>query len=153
MSELRAMIRELLLEELGKAGQHLTNTSALGLTGKGPEQQNNEVVLIRSSADLARFATRVLALAVDPETAKRIRRGDHPFLLAENNSAAPSASGVRHAAPAADKHFEKGVISEKDVARLTDETGKITCSPTVCLTPLARDALRRRGIKIVRKTP
>lgn len=146
MSELRAMIRELLTEELGRMGESVQ-------TGLTEEQSPEEFVSIRSTDDLSRFAGRVLALASDPDTARRIEQGRYPFRLADAASNGLLAS-PDHRAPSNDgHHFEKGVVSEKNVANLASGIRQVSCGATVCLTPLARDALRRRGITIVRKAP
>ncbi len=148
MSDLRKMIRELLLEELGKIKE---NTSS-GETNNPPSAHE---VTISNSADLSRFATNVLSLAKDSNIANQIERGDYPFRLL--TTAGVSMSSMRTVpsnsqSGATPKYFEKGIVTEKDIAALPAEVNEISCGTSVCLTPLARDALRRREIKIVRKS-
>lgn len=146
MSDLRTMIRELLTEELGRMDKSVQRRLT---TDDSPE----EPVSIHSTADLSRFAARVLALAADPDNARRIEQGRYPFRLADAASNDSSTSPDHPPPSNSGHHFEKGVVSEKNVANLASGIRQVSCGVTVCLTPLARDALRRRGITIVRKAP
>ena len=72
MSDLRAMIREILSEEL--AG--LRKAPVL------PAQTRDEVVSIRTNAELAAFVKRLLSLAQDSRLRADIETGRHVFRLA-----------------------------------------------------------------------
>jgi hypothetical protein len=50
-------------------------------------------------------------------------------------------------------HFEKGLISERDIAKLPAGLASVQVSKRVRFTPLAQDELRRRGVKIERTSP
>ncbi|MBL4769056.1 MAG: hypothetical protein JKY94_15320, partial [Rhodobacteraceae bacterium] len=46
--------------------------------------------------------------------------------------------------------FERGLVSERDVASLPQDMRRVDVGKTVRFTPLARDELRRRNIKVER---
>ncbi len=148
MSDLRKVIRELLLEELGKIKENTSSSE----TNNSPRA---EKVTISSSADLCRFATNVLSLAKDPNIANQIERGNYPFRLVTTAGVSMSSmeAGSHNSQPGVtQKYFEKGIVTEKNIAALPAEVREVSCGTSVCLTPLARDAIRRREIKIVRKS-
>ncbi|WP_108881568.1 hypothetical protein [Anderseniella sp. Alg231-50] len=142
MSDMRAMIRQILREELA----HLR-----GPGGHQPVSQKTETVSITSDAELNRFAHRMLQLAQNPETGAAIRDGQHVFRLASGSSRAGHADP---AAPTGQRQagadVEKGLLTEKHVTALADGTKVLRLGKSVCLTPLAKDELRRKGIKIER---
>ncbi len=142
MKDIRALVRQILAEELGRHG--------IG-TG-GPRR---EPVSIRRSADLDAFALRVLEMARSVDLAAELRSGRLRFEL-ESGSASPSRSiaerpSARASAPAAaTPRFDKGLVTEKHVAGLANGAS-ISVGKSVCFTPLAKDELRRKGIKVERK--
>lgn len=130
--EIRELIREVLREELGRTG------------GAGPGPVREERVRIGSDADLNAFALRMLDLARDAGASREIREGRHVFRL----SGAATSPG-RSAAQAA-AEFAPGLISERQVHALPDDTRSVRAGRGVRFTPLALDELRRRGIKLER---
>lgn len=150
MQEMRALIREVLAEELAKLRD--------GDAPAARPQVREEVVDLRSSADLQAFVQRIMALAQDGGARAEIEAGRHVFRLGASAStgARPAPTDPyqpRSPAPTAAPspvRFERGLISERDIAALPDGQRSIQIAKTVRFTPLARDELRRRGIKIER---
>ena len=131
--DLRSVIRELLAEELAAIqGEAAAPTSAV----------RAEEVSIDTDDALGAFVKRILELAKDDEARAEIEQGRHVFRLARGvQVAAPKASAAR---------YERGLITEKDIAKLPAGLTSIEAGKRVRFTPLARDELRRRGIKIER---
>lgn len=119
--ELRKMVREVLREAVPQRS---------GTAGAAVES-----VQIGDDRDLAAFVARV----TEPVTLERIRSGKLRFTL---GGATPSA-----AAPAAPL---TGVITEQKLDRLS-RGGTLLLAPDAVLTPLARDRVRRLGLKIERR--
>jgi hypothetical protein len=141
MSELRHLIREILTEELGK----LPNAQP-------GAQATEELVMIKSNADLATFVRRLMGAAQDGRLRADIEAGRHVFRLADDgvqHIQAHHPSGPNPSARPAVR-FERGLVSERDVASLPRDALRIDVGKTVRFTPLARDELRRRGIKVER---
>jgi len=145
MSELRHLIREILVEELKRLpGQ-----------GAGPDvvpSVTEEQVSIRSNADLTAFVQRLMAAAQDGRLRGDIMAGRHVFRLADTAPRQVQAHQPLAPSPQAQGtvRFERGMISERDVASLARETTRIDIGKSVRFTPLARDELRRRGITVER---
>ncbi|RMF34158.1 MAG: hypothetical protein D6754_15490, partial [Alphaproteobacteria bacterium] len=60
---------------------------------------------------------------------------------------APIVTGPPQAAP---PRLDKPLVTERDVAALAQAARRLVLGPRSRLTPLARDELRRRGIRIER---
>lgn len=144
MEDLRGMIRELLAEELAR----VRNPSSSGT--------REEVVRIENDRDLAAFARRVLEIAGNGAGAEDIRRGRLVFRLQRGGSPdSPLQPGDSVAGGARSHRIEtiaKKLITERDINNLPDSAGVLSIDRQSRLTPLAQDELRRRGIKIQRKT-
>ena len=143
MSELRDLVRQILSEELARMG-----TPGPGVT--------EETVVIRSSADLNAFALRLLNRAQDDRLRARMEAGNHRFILARDMPVTGSAHAhqPRGPAPTAPRQaeFRCGLVTEREIAGLAEDTKKLTIGKSVRLTPLARDELACRGITLERKT-
>lgn len=143
MSDLRAVIREVLAEELSRL--HLGDNASPDL--------KEETVRIRNDSELQAFVQRLLSLMQDGRARTEIESGRYVFRLgssaaqpvAAHQPLAPSPS----AAPAAVR-FDKGLITEREISRLPEGQRTIAITKAVRLTPLAREELRRRGIRIER---
>ena len=133
--ELRALVREVLREELAPGRQRAQAAPAV----------REEYVRLESDSDVAAFVTRILDIARDSGAVREIREGRHRFRLSRS-AAAPAA---RHGAPPPE--FSRGLISEKQVQALAEDTREVRAAPGVKFTPLALDELRRRGIKVMRE--
>jgi hypothetical protein len=144
-ADLRAMIREVLREELAARG--------VGRPSGAP-QIREEAVSVASDADLAAFARRILALAGDSKARADIESGRHVFRLASAGSrAATTAEAYERAQPKQNLSpvsFERGLVNEREIRNLPEGITVIRIGKTVRLTPLAQDELRRLGIKIER---
>lgn len=133
------LIREVLAEELGRIKQ-----------ARKPQPGNagarEELVQIASDNDLRAFAARVLKLADDPKARRDFDAGRLVFRLAR--------AGPHQAEGAATDNttarIDKGFLSERQVDALPRATKRLLLGRAVCLTPLARDRLRQRGIAIER---
>lgn len=133
--DLRSVIRELLAEELAAIqGEAAAPTSAV----------RAEEVSIDTDDALGAFVKRILELAADDKARAEIEQGRHVFRLA--NVTRPEGAAPK-AAPA---RYERGLVTEKDIAKLPAGLTAIEAGKRVRFTPLARDELRRRGIKIER---
>jgi len=139
---LRTLIRDILSEELDRLRPEVALRS--GIT--------EEVVRIQSSADLNAFAARVLEIGQDGRKRADILAGRHVFHLGQNNSAQLTAHQplAPVSAPPAQARFDSGMVCERDIASLPDNTRVLRVANCVRLTPLARDELRRKGIKVER---
>jgi len=141
-SELRSLIREVLREEV----------AALKVPGASSNLRE-EAVSLRTDAELAAFVARLMRMAQDGRTRSEIESGRHVFRLAD--AAAPPLQAHQPRAPVpnappAPVRFERGLVTENEVARLPDGQRSISVSRSVRFTPLARDELHRRNIQIER---
>jgi len=134
-AELRAMVREVLREALGK-------------TGRAPQAAARppEPVRIASDADLAAFVRRLVGMLDDPATGPALRAGRIGFTLAGSTAAASQAKRAT-AAPAS---VLEGTVTEARVARLAG-AGTVVLAADAVITPLARDRARALGLKIERR--
>lgn len=141
VEELRGVIRELLAEELAKVRAEMGGKPA----NPGVRE---EAVTIASDRDLQTFVKHLMALAQDPKARAEIEAGRHRFRLGgETQSHAPAApSQVGGTTP----HFDRGVVTERDVGKLPPGLTTVRVSKRVRFTPLAKDELRRRGVTIER---
>ena len=137
------LIREVLAEELARLRAGV----------------REERVRIAGDADLAAFATRVLAMADDREAREALASGRLVFRLDASTEGAVSGAGRRGAGrgrggredgAGGTEVVEHGLLSERHVDRLPRGTARVRLGRGVKLTPLARDRLRRRGIVIER---
>ncbi|MDR9394126.1 MAG: hypothetical protein RI571_07340 [Roseovarius sp.] len=144
MDDLRGLIRQILTEELAE------------LRGESPAprpQIREETVTLRSNADLQAFVQRILSLAQDGKARAEIEAGRHVFRLGAEPAPRMDAhqpAVTSPAAPPAAVRFDRGLVGEREVAALPDTQKSIRAAKSVRFTPLARDELRRRGIKIER---
>ena len=148
MQDLRSLIRQVLTEEL--AALHQENG------GSGQPQVTEEAVSIRTNGELAAFVKRLVHLTKDPAKRSDIESGRHVFRLATGGIGAGPVGSQSGPAPmnrSGPVAFDKGLITERDVAKLPDGMARLKIGPTVRLTPLANDELRRRGITIERMKP
>ncbi len=137
----RKLIREVLAEELQRA-----RAGAAAVAGP-----RVEAVSIASDADLAAFVGKLLKAAADPAERRDIEQGRVVFRLAEGVGAAKLRPAAPAAAPAGDTaRMDRGVVSERGVDALPRGIRVLQLGKDVKLTPLARDRLRQRGIKIER---
>lgn len=147
--DIRILIREVLAEEL-KTHEAVTEQSA-----DAPRQEN---VSVPRNGDLTTFVQRVVARAADPAFVSDVQAGRLRFKASDNHSSAQdSHEGIRAvvgpalATSTSPAVFDKGLVTEKQIAALP-EGALIHASREVTFTPLALDELRRRRIRMKRKT-
>lgn len=148
--DLRGVIRELLAEELAR----LRAASGTHADTRPRPQVREEQVSIRGDADLAAFVQRLAAVMKNGEARAQIESGRWVFRLAPAGPLPPSSVS----SPAADDggavaRFERGLVSEREVQTLPAGTTRVMAGKRVRFTPLATDALRRRGITLHRSDP
>lgn len=134
--ELRKLIRDAIAAELRRpdAGQRLP-----------AREPREEIVSIGSDVELAGFVHRLLDMTDDPKTRENIRAGRLKFKLA--GGAGHQRSEVGHVPPAP---LPPGFVTERQVDALPDGTRVVSVGKATRLTPLARDRLRAKNIKIER---
>jgi len=146
MPELRALIREILAEELAAIRSGAGGAPAV------------ERVRIADNRDLTAFARDLLERASDPRFAppsataasyslsKGVRRPlPHP--------AAPPPNTPRRSRPCRPRaELTKGLITERDIAAIPEGQTRLRVARNSRLTPLAGDEARRRKIRIERMT-
>ncbi len=142
MDTLRTLIRDILAEELERIGSNAAPRP----------QSTRESVKIGSSADLNAFAARILEMAQDGRKRADILAGRHLFRLAQSDTIPLMAHQplAPVTAPPAQARFDSGMVCERDIALLPEGTRTIRIANSVRLTPLARDELSRKGIKVER---
>jgi hypothetical protein len=147
--ELRQMIRSILIEELAKNGVKLPADSK-------PEVRE-EVVVIQSDRDLARFVSRLLDIAKNSRARADVESGRHVFRLEHRSATSPSTPSHRELhrdlpprASSQSATFDNGLVTEKQIHNLPDDVAVVKIGSRVRLTPLAGDAIRQAGIKIQR---
>lgn len=138
-----ALIREVLAEELAK----LKGAKPAKPKGRTDEVRHEDVA-IASDADLTSFAGKILKAADNPKTRKDIEQGRLVFKLA--NGAPSTVAEGPDAPPSETVVVETGFFSERQVDRLPKDTRTVRLGKRVKLTPLARDRLSHRRIKIER---
>jgi hypothetical protein len=141
-AELRAMVRDLLRETLGKAaGKHSPAT----LT------QATEAIRIANDADLMDFVQRLIQMLDDPRTGQAIRAGSLKFTLAGVSATAVTTShGSTPITSTSSNAVLEGTVTEARVNKLAG-SGTLVLAPGAVMTPLAKDRARALGLKIERK--
>ena len=136
--ELRKLIREAIAHELGPdAGRRSL-----------AREPRDELVSIGSDAELAAFVRHLLDMADNPTTRDDIRAGRLKFKLASVTS--HQGSNVKQVPPAPPASLPNGFITERQVDALPAGTTVVTVGKGTRLTPLARDRLRAKNIRIER---
>ena len=143
-AELRAMVRDVLREALGKSGK------------LGSAAPRAEAVRIASDADLAAFVRRLIGLLDDPAAGRALRAGTLSFTLAGSPAGAavarpkPSSAAPGTTSSVAPGAALEGTVTEARIAKLAG-AGTIVLAPGAVITPLARDRARALGLKIERR--
>ena len=144
---LRQMIRSILIEELAAQGVNVNDRSAPGI--------REEVVVIRSNQDLAKFVNRLLDITRDNRTRADIQSGRYLFRLDHSSGTGPRTQSHKDATAllkVTDQTaaFDQGLVTEKHIHSLPGDTALVKIGKSTRLTPLASDAARQAGIKIER---
>ncbi|KRP89524.1 hypothetical protein AOQ72_00080 [Bradyrhizobium yuanmingense] len=153
-NDLRALIRELLAEEI----------ASLRAEMRGAVQE--EHVRIGTAADLTAFALSMMRRASDPTFAAALREGRIQF-VPELSATPPTFVPMAQPAdapfkarpptlvttvPATVPELMKPLITERDIAAVAEGETRLRIGRRSRLTPLAGDEARRRGIRIERST-
>ena len=101
--------------------------------------QSVETVSMRTDADLAAFAKRLLQLFESPKHRDALRSGRLRFRLAP--AALPGSAQPAH-------RVEKGAVTEAMVADAANAGARLVLGRRAVLTPLARDRARAAGVEI-----
>ncbi len=145
---LATLIREVLAEELARIRSEKKNA---GGSAPGAARVREEQVSIAGDGDLQAFVRRILSMAEKPEERRGLMAGEIVFRLAGRPGGGETGSpGCGQAAGGPLERIERGLISERQVDQLPAETSVLQLGKDVRMTPLARDRLRRRGIRIER---
>ena len=138
--EIRKIIRELLLEEIASI-----NKESVSLDQKTTSEV---IVSIRTDEDLMKFVKKILNIVRETDGFSNIENGDIIFHLDVPSSAnLNSRSCTSH--PTSNK-IEDGLITEYDIAKLDENITVFQVLKNAKLTPLAKDELRKKGIKMER---
>ncbi len=138
--EIRKIIRELLVEEIASI-----NKESVSLDQKTTSEV---IVSIRTDEDLMKFVKKILNIVKETDGISNIENGDIIFHLDVPSSAnLNSRSCTSH--PTSNK-IEDGLITEYDIAKLDENITVFQVLKNAKLTPLAKDELRKKGIKMER---
>ncbi|HCN25055.1 MAG TPA: hypothetical protein DIS65_06775 [Candidatus Marinimicrobia bacterium] len=138
--EIRKIIRELLVEEIASI-----NKESVSLDQKTTREV---IVSIRTDEDLMKFVKKILNIVRETDGFSNIENGDIIFHLEVPSSAnLNSRSCTSH--PTSNK-IEDGLITEYDIAKLDGNITVLQVLKNAKLTPLAKDELRKKGIKMER---
>ena len=138
--EIRKIIRELLVEEIASI-----NKESVSLDQKTTREV---IVSIRTDEDLMKFVKKILNIVRETDGFSNIENGDIIFHLEVPSSAnLNSRSCTSH--PTSNK-IEDGLITEYDIANLDENITVFQVLKNAKLTPLAKDELRKKGIKMER---
>ena len=154
MGDLRALIKEILAEELASVQAELTRDTI------------TERVSVSTSADLHEFALSVLARANDPGFVSALRIGRLHFEPIRNIETIERVEQIPQAvlrtpaamrpetlvamAPPTIPELRKSLVTERDLAAVANGETRLRITKKARLTPLACDEARRRGIRIER---
>lgn len=150
MGDLRALIKEILAEELASLRAEMAGDSTV------------ERVSVATPSELNRFALSVLDRASDPQFVSALRNGHLQFEPVRNvgmpervEPALPPAAArqpytLTTTAPPKVPELAKHLITERDIAAIPSGETRLRITKTSRLTPLANDEARRRGIRIER---
>lgn len=126
------------------AAQHAPASNAAPPTGPVPtgpsaaeERSRSDAVRITSDRDLDNFVRHLLRLFENPKTRTDLRQGRLTFRLAGAGRG-----------PGAGRRFDRGAVTERQVAELADTGATLVLGPKAVLTPLARERARALGITV-----
>lgn len=149
---LRQLIRELLSEEI--AG--LKNGSGTFAKTTPVPQVREEVVVVRSDADLMAFVHRLLDITKVGHARREIESERWVFRLAGGRSGKGISPGAslrsKHSVNTRNEpvHFDSGLVSERQIDAIPAGSDRLILGKRAMLTPLARDRIRQKNICIER---
>ena len=145
MEDLRSLVRELLSEELNKVNKK--NSDSIN-------DLREEKVVIDNSKHLNNFVRRILDLSKDRKIVTEIMEGKYIFKLSNDHQRFTITSDIGNTInnSARSINFLKGLITERDIMSVGENVSTITIGKFVRITPLAMDEIKKRSIKIERKS-
>ena len=145
MEDLRSLVRELLSEELKKVNKK--NSDSIN-------DLREEKVVIDNSKHLNSFVRRILDLSKDRKIVTEIMEGKYIFKLSNDHQRFTNTSDIGNTINNAARsiNFLKGLITERDIMSVGENVSTITIGKFVRITPLAMDEIKKRSIKIERKS-
>ena len=145
MEDLRSLVRELLSEELNKVNKK--NSDSIN-------DLREEKVVIVNSKHLNSFVRRILDLSKDRKIVTEIMEGKYIFKLSNDHQRFTNTSDIGNTInnSAGSINFLKGLITERDIMSVGENVSTITIGKFVRITPLAMDEIKKRSIKIERKS-
>ena len=145
MEDLRSLVRELLSEELNKVNKK--NSDSIN-------DLREEKVVIDNSKHLNSFVRRILDLSKDRKIVTEIMEGKYIFKLSNDHQRFTNTSDIGNTInnSARSINFLKGLITERDIMSVGESVSTITIGKFVRITPLAMDEIKKRSIKIERKS-
>ena len=145
MEDLRSLVRELLSEELKKVNKK--NSDSIN-------DLREEKVVIDNSKHLNSFVRRILDLSKDRKIVTDIMEGKYIFKLSNDHQRFTDTSDIGNTINNAARsiNFLKGLITERDIISVGENVSTITIGKFVRITPLAMDEIKKRSIKIERKS-
>ena len=145
MEDLRSLVRELLSEELKKVNKK--NSDSIN-------DLREEKVVIDNSKHLNSFVRRILDLSKDRKIVTEIMEGKYIFKLSNDHQRFTNTSDIGNTInnSARSINFLKGLITERDIMSVGENISTITIGKFVRITPLAMDEIKKRSIKIERKS-
>lgn len=145
MEDLRSLVRELLSEELNKVNKK--NSDSIN-------DFREEKVVIDNSKHLNNFVRRILDLSKDRKIVTEIMEGKYIFKLSNDHQRFTNTSDIGNTInnSAGSINFLKGLITERDIMSVGENVSTITIGKFVRITPLAMDEIKKRSIKIERKS-
>ena len=145
MEDLRSLVRELLSEELNKVNKK--NSDSIN-------DLREEKVVIDNSKHLNSFVRRILDLSKDRKIVTEIMEGKYIFKLSNDHQRFTNTSDIVNTInnSAGSINFLKGLITERDIMSVGENVSTITIGKFVRITPLAMDEIKKRSIKIERKS-
>lgn len=146
MNDLRALIRDLLSEEIAALRAEILGGAQV------------ERVSVGNEAELTAFALNIARRAQEPGFTAALEAGRIRYAPAQAAAAPFPAPAPRPSAPVAlvaaappsVPELRKGLITERDIAAVPEGEPRLRITKTARLTPLAGDEARRRGIRIER---
>ena len=145
MEDLRSLVRELLSEELKKVNKK--NSDSIN-------DLREEKVVIDNSKHLNSFVRRILDLSKDRKIVTEIMEGKYIFKLSNDHQRFTNTSDIGNTINNSNGsiNFLKGLITERDIMSVGENVSTITIGKFVRITPLAMDEIKKRSIKIERKS-
>lgn len=141
-SEIRSLVRELIRDVVPES-----RLKSQPLDLRRVRLDNDE--------DLAEFVNDILAIAAVPSDLAALQAGQIRFTLAnsqpvtETDSRSNSGNTTQ---PVTAIRVEKGAVTEKAVIKVAESGSFLKVGPNAVLTPLAREAARKRKVRIERLT-